>query len=327
MKVGVQTRIGKVLPGSRYLEAVKLSRQAKARLVWMDYYEQCGNAALTCRRFGISRVTLHKWLKRYRRWDLLSLEDRSRRPKKTRKPTTPSETVGLVKRLRNKNPEYSKYKLSVLLKRDCGLEVSASTVGRILKCSGLVFPTSKKQPRRAAGQHRQIKPAGLKAFKVGQLVEFDLKHIKAFAGRKRYAFVAVDVVSKQAFVKVSGTPSSAQALLAWEGAVKRLGKPEIVITDHGYENLGAFAERLARDGKTAHYFARVRQPKDKPCVERFINSLEAECLSRGGLEATVEEQQRSVDRWLAKYHFYRPHAALNYLTPHEFSSKMEASEV
>ena len=36
----------------------------------------------------------------------------------------------------------------------------------------------------------------------------------------------------------------------------------------------------------------VRQPKDKPFVERLIGSLECECLALGGIAPTVYEQQR-----------------------------------
>lgn len=42
-----------------------LSKQAKQRLKWFDYYHQCQNAALTCRHFAISRKTFYKWLKAY----------------------------------------------------------------------------------------------------------------------------------------------------------------------------------------------------------------------------------------------------------------------
>jgi transposase InsO family protein len=34
----------------------------------------------------------------------------------------------------------------------------------------------------------------------------------------------------------------------------------------------------------------------------------------------VRELSEVVDEWLYKYHFYRPHAALGFLTPAEFSS-------
>ncbi len=241
MKVGVQTRIGKVLLGSRYLEAVKLNRQAKTQLVWMDYYEQCGNAALTCRRFGVSRPTLHKWLKRYRRRDLLSLEDRSRRPKKTRKPTTPLKTVGLVKTLRTKHPEYSKYKLSVIIRRDYSLNISPLTTGRIISQHNLFRPKSSKRSRRPIrpGLPKTLKPKGLKATKPGQIFEFDLKHLRSYLGRKLYAFVAVDTFTKKIFIMVSSSISSKQAALAWEGVQRRLGTPEIVVTDHAQKTMAS----------------------------------------------------------------------------------------
>ena len=328
MKVGVQTRIGKVLPGSKYLEAVKLSRQAKIRLAWMDYYAKCGNAALTCRRFGISRPTLHKWLKRYRPRGLLSLEDRSRRPWKTRRPTMPRGTLGLIKRLRIKNPEYSKYKLSVILSRDYSLEISPSTIGRVISRYQLFQPKTNKRKRRSSrlGLPKLIKPRGLKATGPRQIFEFDVKHLRTCSGSKHYAFVTIDTFSRKAFIMVSTSISSKQAVLSWEGAQRRLGTPEIVITDHGSENHGEFAKRL-HASPTTHFFARVRQPKDKAFVERVIGSYERECLSLGGLADTVKEQQRITNAWLAKYHFYRPHAALNYLTPHEFEKTMETNEV
>ena len=86
-------------------------------------------------------------------------------------------------------------------------------------------------------------------------------------GRKRYAFVTVDTYSRKTHIRVSSSISSKQAGLAWEAAVRRLGTPKIVVTDHGSENHGEFAKRLAA-GPTVHFFARVRQPKDKPFVER-----------------------------------------------------------
>jgi len=36
-----------------------LSKQAKLRLQWMDYYQKRKNVSLTCRRHGISRKTFY----------------------------------------------------------------------------------------------------------------------------------------------------------------------------------------------------------------------------------------------------------------------------
>ena len=51
----MQIRKGKP-PGSGRLAGigVELSRAARVRLSWMDFYRRCNNIAHTCRHFGIS---------------------------------------------------------------------------------------------------------------------------------------------------------------------------------------------------------------------------------------------------------------------------------
>jgi transposase InsO family protein len=39
----------------------------------------------------------------------------------------------------------------------------------------------------------------------------------------------------------------------------------------------------------------------------------------------VAELQDMANKWLDKYHYYRPHEALDYMTPAEFSDKMGLS--
>ena len=67
---------------------INLSRDAKRRLEWFNHYEEHGrNARLTCRHFGISPQTFYRWLKRYDPQHPITLESRSHRPKKVRRPT------------------------------------------------------------------------------------------------------------------------------------------------------------------------------------------------------------------------------------------------
>lgn len=40
--------------------------EIKARLRWVQLYEETGDAGFVCRRCGISRPTLRKWSKRYK---------------------------------------------------------------------------------------------------------------------------------------------------------------------------------------------------------------------------------------------------------------------
>jgi putative transposase len=122
---------------------------------------------------------------------------------------------------------------------------------------------------------------------------------------------------------VATTITSRQGALAWRKAVADLGltKPA-VLTDNGSENLGAFAALLQAED-IPHYFARPRTPTDKPYVERVIGTLERECIQWGGL-VDISEQQQVIDEWLNKYHSYRPHQALGYLTPDAYASKLRA---
>ena len=107
----------------------------------MDYYEGHGwNAALTCRHFGISRQTFYRWRRRYRPKDLTTLEGRSHRPQRLRKPTWSVELAQAVLALREERPRWGKDKL-VLLLREEGWQapspsgqVSTSMVGRIIRC-------------------------------------------------------------------------------------------------------------------------------------------------------------------------------------------------
>ncbi len=330
MHTGSQARIGTVVPKLGSIkQTVSLSKPAKLRLAWIDYYLAHGNnARLTCRHFGVAHRTFYRYYDRFKLQGLSGLEARSHRPNKVRLPLTPRPVVDVVRKLRKKNPELSKYKLAVILKRDYGYALSASSVGRILTRYNLFFAPPvrpKSHPYRRTSIQRLRKPSSLKPSKPGDLVEVDVKHLPHL-GSKHYGFVAIDVVTKQVAVHVTASISAKQGEVAWQKAVARLGLPKAVLTDNGSENLGAFAA-LLQTQQLPHYFARPRTPKDKPHVERFIGTLEREFIQWGGVALDVADQQELVDAWLKKYHSYRPHQALGYLTPDAYLAKLRSEEV
>lgn len=325
-KVGIHMGLRSTAPPNlRHLkDTVTLSKPAKLRLAWIDYYTAHGkNAALTCRHFGIAKSCFFKWKRRHGALGLRGLCDQPKRPKTVRAPLTPAVVVDAIRSLRKANPEFSKYKLAVILKRDYGYRVSASTIGRVLNRHQLFFTPPvrpKSHPHRRTSIQRLRKPSSLCPSKPGDLVEVDVKHLPHL-GSKHYGFVAIDVVSKRACVHVSSSITAKHGAIAWQKAVAALGLPTAVLTDNGSENLGAFAE-LLQSQPTTHYFARPRTPKDKPHVERFIGTLEREFIQWGGVAVDVADQQEMVDTWLQKYHAYRPHQSLGYLTPNEYQTKI-----
>ncbi len=126
--------VSATVPGAlRLARPPELSKAARGRLRWFDFYHAHGdNASLTCRHFNISRQTFYRWRRRYDGRDLTSLEDRSHRPKRVRQPTWSQELEEEVLKLREQYPRWGKDKLAVLLRRQ-GRVVSTSMVGRILR--------------------------------------------------------------------------------------------------------------------------------------------------------------------------------------------------
>lgn len=318
---------GAILPGAASLARIptELSKQARQRIRWFDYHRQCGNISKTCRYFGISRKTFHKWKNRYNKYCLSTLENKSKKPQRFRRSKIPTEQLSLVKRLRIKYPYYSKYKLAVIMQRDHGTILSSSTIGRIIKKYNLFFkpkyPSKKKRysPREAVKRHHL--PQNYDISLPGDLVESDMKYMP-FLGDKRFAFVAVDCIGKGVVIKISSAPTSAQN-------ANLIGKTQATFpfpikaweNDNGAENLKEFHTKL-KESEIPQYFAYPYCPKDKPFVERIIGTLEREFIQQGNLVSTVEEQQRRIDKWLDEYHNFRPHQSLGYLTPNEYYMKI-----
>ena len=93
---------------------VELSRDARVRLAWMDFYRRCRNVARTGRHFGISRQTFYRWQRRYDPYDLTTLEERSHCPRQRRQPTWSLPLEEKVLSLRLQFPRWGKDKLAVL---------------------------------------------------------------------------------------------------------------------------------------------------------------------------------------------------------------------
>ena len=323
-KVGSSTTYSTILPNNQALSRIKpvnLSRNARHRLAVIEYYlNKTRNVSLTCRHFAVNRSYFYKWYKRYNPRNLASLEDRCRRPDRLRPATYDYSFVKLIRRLRTDYPSYSSKKLAVILKRDWDILYSHSTIGRIILKYGLYFRAVVKQAhcrsRRAIKAWKQRKPYDLKAKAPAKVIEFDLKHIYVNCIRQ-YAFVAIDVFTKQLVVHLANTPSSYQARTALGAVLSIFGKDVCIVNDNGSEN-HKHAYQYLKDQDVTQYFTRPHTPKDKPHVENVIGKLQQECLDEDRSAMSLEQRKQQVANWVNDYHFFRPHQALNYQTPAEF---------
>jgi transposase InsO family protein len=139
-------------------------------------------------------------------------------------------------------------------------------------------------------------------------------------GTKLYAVCAPGNGNREGIIHIASSSSSRNAKRALREVIARFGCGIKIVCGNGSENKKDAEEFLA-ENNIVQYRARPYRPKDKPHTGRFIGTSRREFLDESYGPMTVAELQERVNRWLDKYRYYRPHEALDYLTPAEFSAK------
>jgi len=302
-----------------------LSKEAKQRLKWMDYYFKCENVSLTCRYFGMARKTFYKWLNRYDPNNLYTLEDQSREPLNKRQREITSEQEMRVVQLRKKHICYSKIKLAKIYLREYGEPISSWKIQKVIE-KYKIYPNPRKTARITKKRLRGIKKKRItelrKKPKNGFLVCLDTIEIR-WNDIKRYIITGIDSYSKVAFARMYRHANSYNAA----DFLNRLmyltnGKIENIQTDNGSEFEKHFRHSCEKLN-LKRYHSRPRTPKDNPVVERFNKTLEDEFVKLGNYTTDVIQFNQNLTEWLIEYNFKRPHQTLNYETPINFNNSIK----
>ncbi len=314
-------------PRSRYLErgAAELSREAQKRLPWFDHYQAQGrNAALTCRYFGISRETFYRWKRRYDPQALTTLENRSHRPHRRRRPSWAAEQAEQVRRLREQYPRWGKDKLAVLLRRE-GWAVSVSMVGRILTSlrqrGALTAPVLFRVKRRrgTAGRPWALrKPKDYAVEKPGDLVELDTMDLRPSPNLVLKQFTARDMISRWDVIEVHRRATSTAATLFLDTLERRLPFPLRALQVDGGSEFAAVFEEACRQRHLRLFVLPPCSPKLNGQVERANRTHTEEFYEVTPCSLPIADLNRELEAWERIYNTVRPHQALGYLTPQEF---------
>jgi len=307
---------------------MELSKEARLRLKWFDYYEAHGqNARLTCRYFGISPQTFYRWKRRYETQCLESLEDHSHRPRHLRQPTASIETIEAVLKLREENPRWGKNKLSELL-HEQGVTVSASMVGRImrrLKERGVLkepvpnYVSASK--RRRIRPYAQRKPKEYRASQAGALIELDTLDIRPLPGVSYKHFTAHDVFSRWNVLGIDTHSTAASASRFLDTLTQRMPFPvKAIQVDGGSEFEAVFEAECQRRGIKL-FVLPPRSPKLNGGVERAHRTHVEEFYEVTDCTFDLPDLTQELLQWEHRYNTVRPHQALGYLTPLKYLQK------
>lgn len=304
--------------------APDLSHRARARLAMVDWHRAHGaNVSRTARHFGFSRPTVYRWLARFDRLRLETLEDGSSAPHRRRRPTWTLGQLGAVRALRARYPRWGKAKLRVMLRRE-GLLLSTSMVGRILarlRRSGDLREPLRSVRRRMRGWRRPYairKPAGWAVVRPGDLVQIDTVEIRPSIGHPFKQFTARDVVSRWDTLEVRRSATARLASEMLDALASRMPFPVRAISVDGGSEFMAEFEAACQARGIALFVLPPRSPKLHGSVERANRTHTEEFYEVTDELLEPDAVRGALLDWQRTYNTVRPHQALGYLTPAEF---------
>lgn len=272
------------------------------------------NRSQLCQRFGISRKTGYKWLRRWAEDGDDGLEDHSRRPQ-----NSPGKTLDRVERsvlrVRKNHPAWGGRKIRTRLKMQ-GMDSppSASTITAILRRHGQISDeeSAKHQPY---GSFERSEPNDL--WQVDFKGEFKLSR-----GNHCYPLTILDDHSRYSLgVIACGNQKRLTVQKHFRSVFERYGLPRAIYVDNGnpwgtkdqgFRHTRFTAWLLRHDVEVIH--GRPYYPQGRGKLERFHRTLKLEVL-QGRQFSSFSETQTQFDRWRVVYNQDRPHDSLDLEVP------------
>jgi len=282
-----------------YYDRLRDSKDPESyRRSMIDFFFAHGqNVSETARAFRTSRVTVLKWVQRFRKQGQRGLRDLSRRPHSCPH-KTPPEHEKLIARLRTNHGRKPKTrigqdKIKLLLKQRHDLDISSSTINRVLHARKLIRPRRRKyQKKREIARYRKhLKALGFWEVDVKYLD--DIPHLYPLILRRilpKFEYTIRDVVTSTTFVCYAhqlSTLNSARFIALCLEHFRRYGldlSHIAVQTDNGSEFIGSitakndslFTSVIENTFGARHCTIPPATPRFNGAVENFHGRVEDE---------------------------------------------------
>jgi transposase InsO family protein len=307
-------------------EAVSVLRESRvAEQRYRAVLEVLDGAMVTevARRFGVTRQTVHAWLRRYAAdGGVANLEDRSSRPGWCPHQMDPRVEARVLS-VRDAHPVWGADRIRYQLRRE-GVDPvpGRSSVYRALVRNGRIDPRARRRRRSDYRRWERGRPMELWQMDVvGGIRLADGVEVKCVTGiddNSRF------VVSAMLVARATARPVC-EALLA---ALRRHGVPEGILTDNGKVFTGRFGprgsaaevlfDRICAENGIKHALTAPRSPTTTGKVERLHKTMRAEFFTGADRRySTIPALQEALDGWVLRSNTERPHQALGMRPPVE----------
>jgi len=280
------------------------------RMAWILYYQEKKNVRLVCQKFGISRKTFYKWLKRYNKsgGDPASLRDNSRKPHRFPR-ATPKEVVQQIVEAK-KETGFGQRRLKQYLAEKHNISVSEHTIWKLLKrlYSDNGFSVG-GEPR------------------PGELVQIAVKDITMYINNYQYVqYTALDTCTRLRISKIYRRLSWRSAADFVKFVIEKLPFP---IKEMQTPSDGAFTNGSASSDISAILFEPVPVLAQKNNIKHTlltdaklqqsplekIHKTDDEEFFKRNAHRKAEDLIRTAAEYVTLYNNHRKHEELSGLTP------------
>lgn len=275
------------------MEEVK--QLTKITLAW-ELFEQDIPKSHIASRLGVTRETVHIWIKSIKELGLLGfLEDyvNAKKGQREKRQVDP-----ILKRrvwdIRDREMDCCGQKIKYFLEKEYGFSPAVSKIYEIL---------AEKYKLKSKWKHNQLKGPVPEANKPREVIQMDTVDFGAV-----FAFTGVDIFSREAVVKLYPSLTAKDGLDFLEYSFNsRYKHVELLQTDGGSEFKAEFRSNVF---KFADRF-RVSRPykkNEQGYIESFNRTVRKECLGWSKYyPSQIPQLTLIVNEFLDRYHYHRPH--------------------
>lgn len=281
--------------------------------------------------YGVSRVTIYKWLNRFREGGPAGFHERSRVPRQHPNAVS-AEMVQMLVSARLSHPRWGPKKIRSSLSEQYPDEEwpALSTMSVIFKREGLIKP---RRIRHTVGAYTQ---PFLECDAPNKVWSADFKgQFRTADGKLCYPLTITDNYSRFILIcRGLNRPTHDQVKPWFETAFRRYGLPEAIRTDNGppFASVG-----LAGLSRLSAWFIKLgirperiekAHPEQNGRHERMHRTLKE--ATAAPPRADLIEQQKAFNEFIEEYNFIRPHEALEMKKPgevYEISQRLYTSRL
>jgi len=278
------------------------------------------NVTDVARRNGVSRQSVHSWLRRYASGGMAALADKSSKPESCPHQMAPLVEARVVA-LRREHPRWGPRTIRTQLAKE-GFDPlpGRSSIYRTLVRHHLIEPTKRKRAR--ADYKRWERSRSMELWQMDVVGRIHLS-----AGTEVKVVTGVDDHSRFCVcARVVARATARPVCEALQWALQTHGLPDQILTDNGKVFTARFGQgpgpvlfdRICANNGIRHLLTAPYSPTTTGKVERFHKTMRSDFVAEHDrVHPTIEDLQRALDEWVVEYNTKRPHQSLGDRPPAE----------